>query len=78
MKLSSLEPFGIFALASGLLYSLTVAILGLDHYRLHFIVLTLLVFIALFCISAYKYLKYKYTCENMDVIMQCLRRKTDS
>lgn len=75
MNLSILEPFGIFTLAGGLLYSMTIFILNVNHYKFHFIIQTLVLFIALFVIASYKYLKYKYTCEKMDEIIKMMSIK---
>lgn len=75
LSVSSLEPFGILSLASGLLYSigvLTVQTHSTD-FRWHFIVLTLIIFAALVSISMFKYLKYRYTCERMDDIVASMK-----
>ena len=75
LNVSYLEPLGILSLAGGLLYSigvLTVQNQGFA-FRPHFIVLTLVIFVALVCISMFKYLKYRYTCEKMDDIMASMK-----
>lgn len=71
LNVSRLEPFGIFTLAGGLLYAIGVLTVQSDgtHYRWHFIVLTLVIFLALFTITIFKYLKYRYTFENIDNIL---------
>lgn len=73
LNVSSLEPIGLFSLVGGLLYSIGVLTLQTKEYRWPFIILTLVIFIALVCISTYKYLKYKYTCEKMDDIMASMK-----
>ena len=75
MKLALLEPFGIFMLAGGLLYSMTIFILNVSDYKYHFIIQTLIVFLALFAIASYKYLKYRFTCEKMDEIIEMMKIK---
>lgn len=75
MNLCMLEPFGIFTLAGGLLYSITIFILNVDSYKLHFIIQTLVIFMSLFVIASYKYLKYKFTCEKMDDIIKMMTIK---
>lgn len=75
MKLSLLEPSGIFMLAGGLLYSMTIFILNVSNYKYHFIVQTIIIFLALLAIASYKYLKYRYTCEKMDEIIQMMKIK---
>lgn len=75
MNLSVLEPFGIFSLAGGLLYSMTVFILNVNDYKFHFVVQTVIIFLALFVIASYKYLKYRFTCEKMDEIIQMMKTK---
>lgn len=75
LNVSSLEPFGILSLASGLLYSISVLTLqsNTTEFRWHFIVLTLVIFVALVTISMFKYLKYRHTCEQMDDIMASMK-----
>lgn len=75
MNVSSLEPFGIFSLVGGLLYSIGVLILQkpTTEFRWHFIVLTLVIFVALISITTFKYLKYRYTCEKMDDIVASMK-----
>lgn len=75
LSVSILEPFGILSLASGLLYSIGVLTLQTHEttFRLHFIVLTLIIFLALVSITMFKYLKYRYTCEKMDDIVASMK-----
>lgn len=74
-NVGNLEPFGIFSLAGGLLYAIGVLTIQTDntHYRWHFIVLTLVIFMALFTITIFKYLKYRVTCEKMDDILAVMK-----
>lgn len=73
LNVSSLEPIGIFTLVGGLLYSIGVLTLQSQGCRWHFIVLTLVIFVALVCITTFKYLKYRYTCEKMDDIVASMK-----
>lgn len=75
LNVSCLEPLGIFSLVGGLLYSIGVLTVQNQTFgfRGHFIVLTLVIFVALVCISTYKYLKYRYTCEKMDDIVASMK-----
>lgn len=75
MNISMLEPFGIFSLAGGLLYSMTLFMINVNDYKFHFIIQTLIIFLALFVTTTYKYLKYKFTCEKMDEIIQIIKSK---
>lgn len=76
-KVAQLEPFGLFSLAGGLLYAIAVLTLQTDRtqYRWHFIALTLVIFLALFTIASFKYLKYRYTCEKMDDILAFMKKR---
>jgi membrane protein YdbS with pleckstrin-like domain len=75
LNLGQLEPFGIFTLAGGLLYSIGILTVQSDKskFRTPFIVLTLVIFIALFAITVFKYLKYRYTCERMDDLVAAMK-----
>lgn len=73
MKLSKLEPYGLTILAAGLLYSITVFIINNTNYKLHFIILTLIIFIALFFITSYKYLMFRYTTEKINNIILTMK-----
>lgn len=73
LNVSSLEPFGIFSLVGGLLYSIGVLTVQTVNFRSHFIVLTLVIFVALVSITTFKYLKYRYTCEKMDDIVASMK-----
>lgn len=70
---SKLEPFGLFCLAAGILYSIGVLSLQSTGFKFHFIVLTLLIFVALVSITTFKYLKYRLTCERMDDILATMK-----
>lgn len=74
-SVSSLEPMGIFSLIGGLLYSIGVLTVQnkSTEFRFHFIVLTLVIFVALAAITVFKYLKYRYTCEKMDDIIASMK-----
>jgi ethanolamine transporter EutH len=71
--LNRLEPFGIATLAGGLLYSIGVLTIQSDHFKFHFIVLLAIVLVALLSITLFKYLKYRYACENMDDIIAAMK-----
>lgn len=75
LSVSNLESCGIFTLAGGLLYSIGVLVVQSNNtnFRTHFIVLTLVIFIALMAIVIFKYLKYRHTCEKMDDIMAFMK-----
>lgn len=73
MDVSKLEPFGLSILAGGLLYSIGVLTVNPTDCRFHFIVLVLIIFFALFAITAFKYIKYRNSCEKMDDYMQALK-----
>lgn len=73
LSVGQLEPCGILTLAGGLLYSIGVLTVQSQHYRFHFIVLVLVVFTALLCITVFKYLKYRYTCERMDDLIASMK-----
>lgn len=77
LNVGQLEPFGLFTLAGGLLYAIGVLTLQTDYtqYRWHFLVLTLVIFLALFTIASFKYLKYRYTCEKMDDILSVMKTR---
>lgn len=75
LNVSTLEPFGILSLAGGLLYSIGILTLHSNNteFKCHFIVLTLIIFLGLVCITMFKYLKYRYTCEKMDDIIASMK-----
>lgn len=75
MNISKLEPIGLFSLAGGLIYAMSVFIINVNDFKFHFIVLTIIIFVALFSIATYKYLKYKFTCEKMDEIIDMMSIK---
>lgn len=75
IDLTTLEPLGIMSLAGGLLYSIGVLTMQTTDFRWHFIVLTLVIFLALLSITMFKYLKYRYTCEKMDDIIASMKIK---
>lgn len=71
--LSKLEPFGLFCLAGGVLYSIGALTWQSTNYKFHFTVLTLVIFVALVSITTFKYMKYRLTCERMDDIMAAMK-----
>jgi len=75
LNVSSLEPLGIFSLVGGLLYAIGVLTVQsrFTEFRFHFIVLTMVIFVALVSITIFKYLKYRYTCEKMDDIVASMK-----
>lgn len=75
LSVSNLESGGIFTLVGGLLYSIAVLVVQSNgtYFRMHFIVLTFVIFVALMAIVIFKYLKYRYTCEKMDDIMAFMK-----
>lgn len=75
INLTKLEPIGLTLLAGGVLYSIIVLILDNKHFKFHFIVLTLIIFTALFFITGYKYLMYKYNCEKINNIIAAMKKK---
>lgn len=75
MNLTQLEPIGLSVLASGLLYSIVVFVINDEHYKFHFVVLVLIIFIALFLITGYKYLMDRYKCEKMRNIIAIMKKK---
>jgi hypothetical protein len=77
LNVGKLEPFGIFALAGGILYSIGVLTVESEktNYRSHFIVLTLLIFTALCCICLFKYLKCRFQCQQMDSYIAAMKIK---
>ena len=75
MILAKLEPIGLTVLAGGLLYSIVVFILNNNCYKFHFVVLTLVIFMALFLITGYKYLMYRYNCEKINNIIAAMKKK---
>lgn len=78
IEISQLEPFGIFTLASGLLYSIGVLILqSHGSFKFHFIVLTLVIFMALLSISFFKYLKYRHACPHLNDILEAMNPKIE-
>lgn len=75
MNLSLFEPFGMFSLTGGLIYSIIVFILNVEDYKFHFVFQTVIIFLALFIFASYKYLKYRFTCETMDEIIGMMKNK---
>lgn len=78
IEVSQLEPFGIFTLAGGLLYSIAVSTVQWNgSYKFHFTVLTLVIFVALLSISFFKYLKYRHACPHLADIMESMDPKIE-
>lgn len=78
IKVGQLEPFALMSLAGGLLYSIGVLTFESKTntcYRSHFIVLTLVIFVALLAISIFKYLKCRYACLQMDNLIKAMKIK---
>lgn len=78
LKVGQIEPFALLTLAGGLLYSIGILIIEAKPktcYRFHFIVLTLVIFIALLCLCALKYLKYRFACRQMDDLIMAMKIK---
>lgn len=78
LKVGQLEPFALLTLAGGLLYSigvLTIESKANSCYRIHFIVLTLVIFTALLTICTFKYLKYRFACRQMDDFLMAMKIK---
>lgn len=75
INLTKLEPAGLTLLAGGVLYSMLVLIMDNKHYKFHFILLTLIIFAALFLITGYKYLMYRYNCEKINNIISAMKKK---
>lgn len=78
IRVHQLEPFALFTLAGGLLYSIGVLTFESKPnscYRGHFIVLILVIFTALVSISIFKYLKCRYACRQMDDLIQSMKIK---
>lgn len=75
INLTKLEPIGLTLLAGGVLYSILVLILDNKHFKFHFIILTLIIFTALFLITGYKYLMYRYNCEKINNIISAMKKK---
>lgn len=73
LNIGNLEPFGIFTLASGLLYSIAMLTIQSENYKFHFIVLIFVIFFSLLSITTFKYLKYRFTCEEMDDIVAAMK-----
>lgn len=69
VNLGQLEPFALLTLAGGLLYSICVLTFESKAgtcYRVHFIILTLVIFLALLALSVLKYIKCRYACTQMN------------
>lgn len=65
VNVGQLEPFAFLTLVGGLLYSigtLTFESKANTCYRGHFIILTLVIFMALLALSVFKYIKCRYAC----------------
>lgn len=78
LNLGQLEPFALLTMASGLLYSIGVLIFeskANSCYRIHFIVLTLVIFVALLTICTLKYLKFRFACKQMDNLVKSMKIK---
>lgn len=75
INLTKLEPIGLTLLAGGVLYSILVLILDNKHFKFHFIILTFIIFAALFLITGYKYLMYRYNCEKINNIISAMKKK---
>lgn len=75
INLTNLEPAGLTLLAGGVLYSILVLILDNKHFKFNFIILTLIIFAALFLITGYKYLMYRYNCEKINNIISAMKKK---
>lgn len=73
MNVSRLEPMGLFALAGGLLYSIGVLTFQTTDFHVHFIVLTLIIFVALMTIATFKYLKHRGWSEKVDDCMNLMK-----
>lgn len=77
-NVGQLEPFALLTLAGGLLYSigiLTVETKANTCYRIHFVVLTLVIFVALLAISIFKYLKFRFSCQQMSNFLMSMKIK---
>lgn len=70
-----MEAVGLSVLAGGLFYSIVVFILNQSNYKLHFVILTFVIFIALFLITGYKYLMYRWNCEKMNNIIIAMKKR---
>lgn len=78
LNLGQLEPFALLTMAGGLLYSIAVLIIESKAntcYRIHFIVLTLVIFVALLTICTLKYLKFRFACKQMDDLIMSMKIK---
>lgn len=78
IKVAQLEPFALMTLAGGLLYSIVILTFESKAntcYRSHFIVLTLVIFVALLTISIFKYLKCRFACRQMDELIMAMKIK---
>lgn len=75
INLTKLEPVGLSLLAGGVLYSILVLILDNKNFKFHFIILTFIIFAALFLITGYKYLMYRYNCEKINNIISAMKKK---
>ena len=78
IRVSQLEPFALLTLASGLLYAicaLTFESEANNCYRIHFIILTLVIFVSLLAISIFKYLKFRFACRQMDDFIMAMKIK---
>lgn len=78
VKVSQLEPFALMMLAGGLLYSIVILTFESKAnvcFRHHFIVLTLVIFMALLAISVFKYLKCRFACRQMDEFIMAMKIK---
>lgn len=68
IQIGQLETFALVSMASGILYSIVVLTFESKTnpcHRIHFLVLTLILFAALLSLSVFKYLKCRYACHDL-------------
>lgn len=75
MNLGQIEPFALLTLAGGLLYSICILIFECNNFKLHFIVLTLVIFIALLTLSTFKYIQCCYRCPQINDLIMSMKIK---
>lgn len=78
LKIGQLEPFALLTLAGGLLYSiviLTIESKANSCYRIHFVILTLVIFVALLVMCVFKYLKYRFACRQVEHLLKSMKTK---
>lgn len=73
--LLKLEPFGLLTLAGGLLYSIGTLTFQVHNCQFHFLVLTLVIFVALVSIVSFKYFQFRYSFARMARHMEEMKRK---